>query len=640
MIKLGSNSLRKVRIAIFLTFAIVMVIICFLPVNVFALADDYKTNEFNVKITTDKNHVFHVEEVIAVDFNKSAHHGIVRYIPYSKKAYYIDNINVYDDEYSVEDESGSSSGPTVKYIKIGDPDTTIIGKHTYKISYDLVGYLDDNKEKDFLAIDLLPSGWNTPIAKSKITFTMPKKFNWDRIKIYEGAAGFSNPKLHDFKSKIDKKNNSITFEGKNISKNYGVTLNSDLPEGYWENPKSRAIYRYLFYLLILVIPVLTGVLWFKFGRDKKIVTTVEFNPPEGLTPAEVGYLADGKVDNKDLSSMIMYFAYKGYLRIEEYDNKKFKLIKNVAELENEKLFASNIFNSLFSESDEVDLKKLPKGFGEKLLESKDNLISAYSGDDKKITTYASDFAGIFAFILLIITILIGPPLLELELGTESSFTDMIIQMIFTAAKCVLGVLIVKRTLDKKLNRDKSVTMLISILGIVLFGYGCLSLFDHCKSVTGSNIFGLLMVISITLAGFFTVFMSSRSDYSTEILGKILGFKNFIETAEEDRLKVLSEQNPYYFFNVMPYAYVFGMELKWAKKFNNIKIETPHWYNSYDGRDNLDMLYIGALYGAVDSSIGKTYGLAVASDKLDFGGEGYSGNDSSGGGFGGGGGGAW
>ena len=45
-----------------------------------------------------------------------------------------------------------------------------------------------------------------------------------------------------------------------------------------------------------------------FGRDKKIVPTVEFYPPKGLTPAEVGLVIDGTADKKDLISMIIYYA--------------------------------------------------------------------------------------------------------------------------------------------------------------------------------------------------------------------------------------------------------------------------------------------------------------------------------------------
>lgn len=59
------------------------------------------------------------------------------------------------------------------------------------------------------------------------------------------------------------------------------------------------------------------MLFYFFGRDPKIVQTVEFYPPEGITPAEAGYIIDGIVNKEDLVSMVIYFADKGYLSIEE-----------------------------------------------------------------------------------------------------------------------------------------------------------------------------------------------------------------------------------------------------------------------------------------------------------------------------------
>ena len=50
-------------------------------------------------------------------------------------------------------------------------------------------------------------------------------------------------------------------------------------------------------------------------------------PPQGMTPAEVGYVLDGTADKKDLISMILYFAEQGYLTIEQTNKKKFTLHK-------------------------------------------------------------------------------------------------------------------------------------------------------------------------------------------------------------------------------------------------------------------------------------------------------------------------
>ena len=78
---------------------------------------------------------------------------------------------------------------------------------------------------------------------------------------------------------------------------------------------------------------------------------------------------------------------------------------------------------------------------------------------------------------------------------------------------------------------------------------------------------------------FTMRMKQRTKKSSKLLGRILGFKEFIRTAELDRIQRLVEENPSYFYNVLPYAYVFGLTDRWAKKFEGITVQPPAWYDS-------------------------------------------------------------
>ena len=61
--------------------------------------------------------------------------------------------------------------------------------------------------------------------------------------------------------------------------------------------------------------------------------------------------------------------------------------------------------------------------------------------------------------------------------------------------------------------------------------------------------------------------------------KLTGFKEFIKAAEIDRIKLLVEENPGYFYNILPFAMVFGLTDKWAKNFDSIMKEPPGWYDT-------------------------------------------------------------
>ena len=42
-------------------------------------------------------------------------------------------------------------------------------------------------------------------------------------------------------------------------------------------------------------------------------------------------------------------------------------------------------------------------------------------------------------------------------------------------------------------------------------------------------------------------------------GRLLGLRKFIEESELPRIRALAAENPEYFYDVLPYASVFGLE---------------------------------------------------------------------------------
>ncbi|MDE7301110.1 MAG: DUF2207 domain-containing protein, partial [Clostridia bacterium] len=65
----------------------------------------------------------------------------------------------------------------------------------------------------------------------------------------------------------------------------------------------------------------------------------------------------------------------------------------------------------------------------------------------------------------------------------------------------------------------------------------------------------------------------------EKLGKILGFKDFLLFAELDKLNERLEANPDYYYDILPYCYVFGITKKMEKRFSalNIPARLPDYF---------------------------------------------------------------
>ena len=143
---------------------------------------------------------------------------------------------------------------------------------------------------------------------------------------------------------------------------------------------------------------------------------------------------------------------------------------------------------------------------------------------------------------------------------------------------------------------------------------------------------IIGIISIAFLAFYIKIMPKRTPYGNEMLGKVRGFKRFLETAEKHQLETLVNENPEYFYNILPYTYALGVSNVWMKQFETIAMKAPDWYSGYDTFDKHEFAYF--INGTMRSA------QSAMSYSASSSGGSSSGGGSSGGGSGGGGGGSW
>ena len=110
---------------------------------------------------------------------------------------------------------------------------------------------------------------------------------------------------------------------------------------------------------------------------------------------------------------------------------------------------------------------------------------------------------------------------------------------------------------------------------------------------------------IVLMLFLDKYMKKRTQLGNELLGKIKGFKRFLETAEKHKLEQLVRQTPDYFYDILPFTYVLGVSEVWIKKFENIAIQQPKWYSGSSA-------FSHAAFGSFMNSTMKSASSATAS----------------------------
>jgi len=651
---MGGNDLK--RLLVFASSVILAVCVTVFALPVSAGADEYfDITAYNIDITIDEMNVYHVREQITVRF-KEQRHGIYRYIPHelsmnwedeqgAKKSYryrtFVKNIRVEGYEYSVSRENG------ITLIRIGDPDEYVSGTRQYNIEYDHELWDDGIPDGDMVYYNLIGTEWECDISGVNFSVTLPKSLDAEAVKFYYGAFGEGDdPADSRVSYTVDAASNTIsgTFDG-TLKPREGLTIFARLPEGYFSYPPPFPWNAVLAIGSVMLLSVVI-LLFVLFGRDDPLVTPVEFYPPDGITPAEAGYIIDGKTDDKDVVSLILYWASKGCLSIERESESVFRL-KKLAELpENAKQFERYMFGQLFKGRTEVTTEELKFTFYEAIEGAKNMVADHYSirGPRALITRSSlvwSRFACFLSLLPLAVTLGVA------VYNRVYEWTLAIIVAVVVTTLLYLPVALIQSVLNRWYYYKPAARVSVLVGSIVFCALFMLVYVAVLWKTAGLAAAGIASALSAAAAGAFSVHIKKHTVFGAGILGKLLGFRNFIERAEKDRIERLVEQNPSYFYDVLPYAYVLGVTDKWAKRFEGIAIAPPAWYT--------DTYSAGGLFTAMYFQSAMLHSMSAMRQSMvmrpapkggtsggGFGGGSFGGGGGgfSGGGFGGGGGGSW
>lgn len=584
----------------------------------------YIIDSYDVNINVKENNVLEITESITANFLQSRH-GIIRKIPLrntvrredgsvTKNSVRMSDLSV-NDPYKVSNESG------YRVIKIGDADTTITGKHDYVIKYNYNLGKDSSKNFDELYFNIIGDEWDTEI--NNVTFTINMPFSFDESKL-----GFSSGKYGTVgTTKVEYEINGNTIVGKLIGKlnpEEALTVRCELKEGYFVN---AGIKLPLLFPLMFIIPsicaLLAYLLWSKYGRDDVVVETVEFYPPNNCNSAEVAFFYKTSVSEKDANSLLIYLASKGYLKIVELDKNEYKIIK-LREYDGNNNSEKIFMDGLFESKNEVNKDDLYDKFYKTIAKVQMNIDN--SKNRKLLYDSKASSMRLYAVLLASISIIVTVSIPTLDYGI---FTDLFI----TIPYGFLTILFLSLALFYDNPIYAKALMFVVTMALVIFGFVNLPLYYAAISNVLTFIAIIFGLIFALIVGFFVRYMSKRTPYGNEMYGKVKGFKNFLESAEKEKLEALVMDNPSYFYNILPYTYVLGVSNKWIKKFEDITMQEPEWYegNTTFTVSHLDYFLLSTMSSTTDR--------VVESSSSSFGG-GFSGGGFSGGGSGGGGGSSW
>lgn len=552
--------------------------------------------EVNQDITISESGKIHVVETIKADFTQDPHRGIFRNIPISYKDKFGNPFNLRFKLISVTDENGTPHPIAQKgkewdeyVVKIGDANVWRSDIATYVIEYEVdraIGYFGEHDELYWNPYTY----WEIPVLTSTVTIHLPEPADTSQMRAacYTGSYGSIDEKCTA--QVIDDK----TFQYKTTDVSYageGFTIVAGWPTGIVSRPNiiTKTLW-FIFDNWTLFIPLIAfGFLYWKWhttGRDPKAENDTiipRYKAPEGLTPTQVGTLIDEKVDMHDITSVIITYAVKGYLKIHELKTKKLlffdetdyelEIIKDYAKAAGIQSHEKKILDSIFEGKNKIKISDLKFKFYKHIegikKEIYENLIEGgyFVHNPEKIRTMymwiGFSFIGSMIFAGTMVVLLMGP----------------------------------------------TAVFSIVVTGILFVIFGRIM---PRKTVKGAN---------------------------TYI--EIKGLEEYIRTAEKDRIKFQEDQN-LFFEKLLPYAMVLGLGEKWAGAFKDLYKKPPSWFTGED-MNTFDTYYLVNRLNNFSTHAQTAFASSPRSSgggsSAWSGGSGFSGG-FSGGGFGGGGGGGW
>ena len=556
-----------------------------------AYGDEIKVQSYDVDLTVRPDRKVEIKEKIHVEFLHSGLTMFYRSLPIEKARYTNITASCAGNEeffYTVEDNPDMSD-----FIDINCVGGAEMGNvWTYDISYTVEH--GGNEVENGMYIDVIGYGWSVPLNDVSVQMHFPEPLQTNTV--YSGGYGASGNQAN-VKTALsaDRKTLSLTAERLDVVYNdyygermaEGISVEFTLGEGVLQDYTHTRLFTDGMGKILIGAAVAIGLalLVFLFAPAKKeIITTVNIKAPDEMDPMKMGKLIDSTVDNEDVTSMIYYFAHKGYLLIDLASEDDPVLIQKVSSLpKTESTHARTLFNGLFARADrEVIEGKTPfdedtvvtstrvSRLKHKFYESADKAIK----QTPKLKMYEpkSVFWYVLGGVIGLLYGFISPLIASFSIGGGYAYFGGIVFFVPIAVVLVLGLL--KENYRYKWKKSALFGMTAGQIGVAaLFALLFIGLFGS-HVLTGYE--KLVVCAGALLPVFFTLHKLSRTETYRKTLGQILGFKDFIVVTEEEKIEFMLKEDPELYYKVLPYAQVLGVTDEWEEKFANITLPPPEW----------------------------------------------------------------
>ena len=527
----------------------------------FTQAKDYEYTNLDITANILIDWTIDVKEDFTTNFFVEKH-WIIRDIPLNYSVEWkdfhieISNINVQWKNFTTSKNNWKIE------IKIWDANKTIKWKHNYPISYSTYGLIKNFSWMWYAELywNLVWYDFDTNISKVRAELILPKTYTWFTADDFLITTDWKSKTIDWFGWTVDwsQWNKIIITYNKWLSAKHGITLAIKFPNNYFKFDHKRQsdlvwhiwtktntsnfkindsralviaiasicalwivlyliwkLFRWLgslvtkAYISIIELGYKSG--WFlhwKFARKYPVI--VQYTPPKWLDSAEVWLLLHRRSDWISLSSLIYKWIWEWLISVDVQNGKsKTYIIKKIKDIsQNSNNYEHSFRYSIFGGRNSTKISKDKKLKIEPCL----NVLERH-WREKWWVKEKKSWKIISSNAIIYITM---------------GFLFVLLFVIPSMFKIIIGLLI----------------------------------FTFCFP-------GLLLLMDIKIPK--SKKLKLTEDWA-ELVSKILWYREFLKSCDENKLKTFLKEDPLYFNKIIPYAVVFGIETELTEKVSHIMDE--------------------------------------------------------------------
>lgn len=313
-----------------------------------------------------------------------------------------------------------------------------------------------------------------------------------------------------------------------------------------------------------LVLLLLAVKFIFFNMDR-LSPVVNFEAQNAMGPLVMGKLIDNRVDKSDVTSLIFFWASKGYLKINLSQTGLVRTQKSLPD--GAPTYQKILFQKLFERGDEVKISDLTNKF----YPTVESVIKEVNAENGRLYCGKSMMVAVLFALVAALALALTPIVIAItgnkRILITPTFMIIPVFVIFSLTQTV-------RYNGLKLKR---VWLALLYIAIILLAAGCGSAY---VLLLPPEYIAVIPKILLCAFGFTIVILSafiiSRTQAYTRKLNVIIGFRKFILQVEKPELQAMLNDNPEFYYQVLPYAQVLGVADIWESKFAEIRVAPPSW----------------------------------------------------------------